>query len=60
MKKINENTLAKEITAWEGKRVALTIAQVKEVQRLLLDHLANQFFSDNAGGVITLLEKHRV
>lgn len=40
MKAINLNDLAKKIACKEGKKVAVDIAQIKEVQRLVLEELA--------------------
>lgn len=40
MKKINLNTLAREVAKREGKKINLSIAQVKEVVAHTLDLLA--------------------
>lgn len=39
MKKINRNTLARDVTLREGKKISLPIGQVKEVQRLTIEEL---------------------
>lgn len=40
MPRINQNELAKAVTLREGKVQSLSIAQVKEVQKLTLEELA--------------------
>ena len=58
MKTINQNTLAETVVAKEGKKQSLSIAQVKEVQGIVLDELAIMAFADlNVSGVMALLEK---
>jgi hypothetical protein len=52
--RINENKLAEEIAEREGGKKNLTIAQIKEVQRHLLDLLAEKPCSD----VFALIAKH--
>lgn len=52
--RINENTLAKEIAEREGGKRNLSIADVKEVQRHLLDRLAELPATD----VLRLIAKH--
>lgn len=37
---MNLNTLAKEVTLKEGKKLSLSIAQVKEVSKILFTRLA--------------------
>ena len=54
-KKINENKLAQEISKREGKKVEVNIAQIKEVQRVLLEILAE--YDDEQ--VLALIHKHR-
>lgn len=49
---INLNKLAKDITEKEGKKVSLSIAQVKEVLKIALCLLSKHKISD----VIKLLE----
>ena len=44
--KINGNTLARQITLAEGKKVSLPIAQVKEVLRLAKELLAEHKASE--------------
>ena len=61
MKRINANELARNIASREGKKISLSIAQIKEVQGLLLDELAWQaLLLENASGVMDLLERRRV
>jgi len=43
MNKINLNRLAKEITMQEGGKVSISIAQVKEVMKLLFSELNNYY-----------------
>ena len=57
-REIDENRLAVEVTRREGKKVELPIGQVKEVQKLVLDLLA-EHWRDNPRGVVRLLRKHR-
>ena len=52
---INENNLAKKIALKEGKKLELSIAQIKEVQKILLNELAKEKPSD----VLKLLEKRK-
>lgn len=40
-KAINENQLARAVSKLEGKKQSLSIAQIKEVQHILLNQLAN-------------------
>jgi len=54
-KAINENQLAKEITCEEGGCKSVNVAQVKEVQKLLLKKLATY----PASCVMALVEKHK-
>lgn len=58
MKKINENKLAKQIATSEGLSVNLNIGQIKEVLKITLDILGNEWFYYNEAGVIELLRKH--
>ena len=60
MAKINENKLAKDIAEEEGGELNLGIAQVKEVQKLILDKLANEWTEGNEDGVIQLIKKHQL
>jgi len=48
MADLNLNNVAKEITLKEGKKVNLTIAQVKEVMKLTLNWFANLEMEDRA------------
>ena len=54
---IDENLLATRITNVEGRKVEVNIAQVKEVQRVLLELLCVEWRT-NPHGVAALLEKH--
>ena len=56
---VDENKLAQNVAIAEGGTVSLTIAQVKEVQRLLLENLATEW-SHNPHGVIALIKKHAI
>ena len=52
---INQNTMAKWITDSEGGEVNLSIAQVKEVQRLVIEYLGKFRGSE----VLKLVEKYK-
>jgi len=52
---IDENILAMCVADREGKKHELPIGQIKEVQKILLDLLANE----NWRAVKALLRKHR-
>jgi len=52
---INENDLAIKIAKREGKKLAVSIGQIKEVQKILLSMLARFKGSE----VLALVEKHR-
>lgn len=54
MRKINENKLAKEASKIEGKKINISIAQIKEVQKCLLDLLAT--FSEEQ--ILELIKRH--
>lgn len=54
---IDENLMAEWVTELEGKKQSISIAQVKEVQRLLLDALAAHLVT-NPKGLLALLRKH--
>lgn len=58
MAKINENILSKHISQYEGGAKELSIGQIKEVQRILLELLAVEWETGNELGVIELLKKH--
>jgi len=53
--KLNLNDLAKEITLQEGGKVKLSIAQVKEVMKILLTELADL----SANEVEEVLKRYR-
>lgn len=53
--KINENKLARTISVYEGLKVQVNIAQIKEVQRVLLEELA--CYSDR--NILALINKFR-
>ena len=57
-REIDENRLAVEVTRREGKKIELPIGQVKEVQKIVLDLLA-EHWQVNPRGVGRLLRKHR-
>lgn len=54
---IDENQLSVRVSKAEGKKVELPIGQIKEVQKIVLDLLAQEWRS-NPRGVIRLLRKH--
>ncbi len=54
MKKINLNQLAKDITLMEGGKVNLSIAQVKEVMKLLFEELNDYYPS----AVLEVIERY--
>jgi len=51
---MNLNDLAKEVTLSEGKKIAISIAQVKEVMKILLTRLAKE----EPEAVLKLLKKY--
>ena len=55
MPRINQNKMAIEVTKREGGKVPVNIAQVKEVQKHVLDVLAEQSDKD----VLALLNRRR-
>ena len=58
MAKINENTLAKMVAEQENGKKEISIAQIKEVIKLTLDYLGNEWIDGNETGVIELVKKH--
>ena len=54
---IDEHQMSVEVAKIEGKKVELPIGQIKEVQKIVLDLLAQEW-SRNPLGVIRLLRKH--
>ncbi len=59
MKRINQNDMAKEIALAEGRKHELSIAQIKEVMRLVFRELAIEGLGHgNMSGVMDLLERH--
>ena len=54
---IDQNDLAKRVKAGEGGKVKVSIAQVKEVQGIVLDELAAEVTAGNTAGVLELLRK---
>ena len=54
---VDENTLSVQVSKTEGKKVELPIGQIKEVQKIVLDLLAQEWCR-NPRGVIRLLRKH--
>ena len=59
MSQINENKLAQKVAAAEGLKQSLSIAQIKEVQSLLLQELHEEWTSGNEVGVVQLITKLR-
>jgi len=55
---INENDLSNNLADREAGAVQLSIAQIKEVQKHLLDILGEAYVS-NPRGVIELIKKHK-
>jgi hypothetical protein len=54
---IDEHALSVKVSKAEGKKVELPIGQIKAVQKVLLDLLAQEW-RQNPRGVIRLLRKH--
>ena len=54
---IDEHQMSVEVAKIEGKKVELPIGQIKEVQKIVLDLLAQEW-SRNPLGVIRLFRKH--
>ena len=54
---IDEHQLSVKVSKAEGKKVELPIGQIKEVQKVVLDLLA-EHWRHNPRGVIRLLRKH--
>ncbi len=54
---IDQNKLAERVKAQEGGKVKVSIAQVKEIQGIVLDELAAEVTAGNAAGVLALLRK---
>jgi len=57
MKKINLHKLAVEVAAKEGKKINLSIAQIKEVLRLTLVELKKEVKNGNTSGVLDAIER---
>ncbi|HOF19406.1 MAG TPA: hypothetical protein PK082_10895 [Phycisphaerae bacterium] len=55
---VNQNLLAEAICMMEGKKQALSIAQVKEVLRIALDLLGRELES-NPKGTLELLRRRK-
>ena len=55
MKKINLNSLAREVTLKEGGKKSLGIGQVKEVMKLLFTELSNNY---NASQILEVIERY--
>lgn len=58
MMKINMNKLAKAIAEEEGLKDQLNIAQIKEVMRIMLAKLADEWHGNNEAGVVDLISKY--
>jgi len=56
MSKINKNLMAEEISAFEGKKKQVDIAQIKEVLKITLSILGRHWNSGNEEGVIKLIK----
>ena len=50
---MNLNVFAREITLQEGLKKSMSIAQVKEVIRLVLTELANNYSPEKAAKIIS-------
>ena len=57
MRVIRENKLSKEIARIEGGKQNLSIAQIKEVQRILLGLLRRRWRNCEADSVADLMER---
>ena len=55
--RVDENLLAQDVSQLEGGKKLVDHAQIKEVQKHLLDRLG-QMFKTNPRGVIELLKRH--
>lgn len=55
--RIDENLLAQDVSQLEGGKKLVDHAQIKEVQKHLLDCLG-QMFKTNPRGVVALLKRH--
>ena len=53
---VNQNKLARQITLEEGKKRQVSIAQVKEVLRIAITRLANDY---SEADVLRLLARYR-
>ena len=60
MAKINLNVMAKHITLEEGGKKSLSIAQVKEVMKLTLEYLRQEWYDGNEEEVIRLIKKNSI
>jgi hypothetical protein len=59
-KKIDEHELSLKIVRKEGKKDSVNIAQIKEIQKIMLEELAEELGSGNKKGIIELIRKHSV
>ncbi len=55
MARINLNELAKKVTLKEGKKKNLSIADIKEVQKLTFEELINNYPSSE---ILRMLERY--
>ena len=55
---INEHQFSLRVAEKEGGKKSISIAQIKEVQKILLDELAEEWQGGNRLGVEKLIEKH--
>ncbi len=58
MAKINLNDMAKVIALDEGGKESVSIAQVKEIIKLTLEYLADEWDDDNESEVINIIKRH--
>jgi len=56
---INENDLALRVAKAEGKKEQIDIAQIKEVQKIILEELAKEKTKGNSDGILKLISKHQ-
>lgn len=56
---IDEHDLSLKVAEREGGKEQVNIAQIKEIQRLLLEELAKEKANGNSDGVLKLLAKHK-
>ena len=57
-KKINLNSMAKQVTLEEGKKVSISIAQVKEVMKLTFQYLKDVKDDQGIGPIEEVLDRY--